>query len=69
MPQVLGLLSFAQRGSPIYFKVIFLPIAGTLASGLILTPVVMGASHGRDGREGGCVNGEGKKKSEESKNK
>jgi carbonic anhydrase/acetyltransferase-like protein (isoleucine patch superfamily)/acyl carrier protein len=38
---IFGSLSYAPRGSAQYFKVIFLPVAGTLASGLVLTPVTM----------------------------
>jgi hypothetical protein len=34
-------LSFAVRGSTFYFKIILLPISGTLASGLVLTPATM----------------------------
>ncbi|KAI3432787.1 hypothetical protein D9Q98_010372 [Chlorella vulgaris] len=34
-------LGFATRGTTLYFKIIMLPIAGTLASGVVLTPVTM----------------------------
>ena len=34
-------LGFAERGSTFYWKIILLPIAGTLASGLVLTPTTM----------------------------
>lgn len=40
--QMLNLVSSAPRNTPVYFKLLFLPIAGTLAAGLVLTPVVMG---------------------------
>jgi hypothetical protein len=41
LPQMYAALGFATRGTTLYFKIIMLPIAGTLASGVVLTPVTM----------------------------